>query len=99
MTTNLVKQVQDGERARAILEDPMVVAAFDDIEAAIVEQWKELPTDSHEEAIELKRRLWAFNQFRQVFTSKIYSGNMAAKELTLREKAENAFSTLKRAIW
>lgn len=70
-------------RAKSILEDELVKNTLDAIESSIVGQWKELGIESHAQAQELKRLLWAAQQFRRSFEVLVAGGAIAQNELLL----------------
>lgn len=73
------------QRAKSILEDELVKNALDAIESSIVGQWKELGIESHGQAQELKRLLWAAQQFRRSFEVLVSGGTIAQNELLLEQ--------------
>lgn len=78
-------QVKAASRAKAILEDDLVVDALNTLESAVVAQWSELSVSNKEQAEELKRLLWAAQQFKSVFTVLMAGGQVAQNELLKRE--------------
>lgn len=88
------EQIQRAERAKLLLEDPMVQDALSDIEQAIMGQWSELAVENKAQAEELKRLLWAAKQFRNIFEVTIAGAAVARNELlnaeTMKIRAEAA---------
>lgn len=82
------EQVHQASRAKAILEDDLVKKAFSELESAVCEQWKELAVSNKEQAEELKRLLWAAQQFKSIFTVLISSGAVAQNELLMRDNMQ-----------
>lgn len=72
------EELHRAERARQILEDPLVKEALKEIRDAIVEQWRTAPVKDSE----LKEKLWsifgATHKFEQLLRSHIETGKMAA---------------------
>jgi hypothetical protein len=78
---SLQDQINAGERAKLLLEDSDIKAAFAQIEGAIVEQWADLAVENKAQAEELKRLLWAARQFKSIFEVTIAGGHFAKNEL------------------
>lgn len=75
--------IQRGQRAALLLDDDLIKGAFADVEAAIVGQWRELSVENKGQAEELKRLLWAANQFKAIFESLICGASVAKNELLM----------------
>lgn len=88
------EEIQLGERAKAILDDPMVKQAFADLEGTIIGQWCSLGVENKAQAEELKRLLWAAQQFKAIFEVTIAGSVVAKNELsnveTMKIRAEAA---------
>src|SRR5689334_17704631 len=85
---NHQEAIRQAERARAILDDDLVKTAFSTLESAVIEQWKELSVENHQQAAELKRLLWSSQQFRLVFEVLISGGTVAKNELLHQQQME-----------
>lgn len=88
------EQIQRAEHAKRLIEDPLFIEAMADIEAAIVGQWCDLGVENKVQAEELKRLLWAAQQFKAIFTVTIGGAAVARNELlnseTMKQRAEAA---------
>lgn len=84
----LTEQIALGEHAKRILDDELVQAALADIRAAVIEQWASLPIENKAQAEELKRLLWAADQFAAIFESRVAGATIARQELHMRENME-----------
>lgn len=88
------EQIARADRARLLLDDPMISEALADIEGAIIAQWAELGVENKAQAEELKRLLWAAQQFKSIFTVTISGAAVARNELlnasTMNIRAEAA---------
>lgn len=86
--------IQRGQRAQLILDDELVKEAFAELDGAIVSQWRELSVENKGQADELKRLLWAANQFKAIFESLVCGASVAKNELlqdsNMQIKAEAA---------
>lgn len=84
MTDALEDAIRRGERARAILEDALVIEAFDGIEANLLAAWRASP----QRDAEGRERLWAMvaamDAFKAAFTVYMNDGAIAAQEVLLR---------------
>lgn len=86
--------IRNADHARLLLEDPMIKDALAAIEGAVIDQWRTLSIENKTQAEELKRLLWAAQQFRSIFEVTI-SGAVVAKnellnETTMQIRAEAA---------
>lgn len=70
-----------GERARQILEDPLVKSAMSDIKATLIEQWRISPVKD----AELREYLWSIYlgacKFEELLASHIETGKLASHQL------------------
>jgi hypothetical protein len=85
---DLQEQIQRGEHAKRILDDELVKGALAEVELAVVDQWRALGIENKTQAEELKRLLWASQQFRAIFESLVAGATVARNELLLRENME-----------
>lgn len=95
----LEEQIALADRARLLLEDPLMISAFADMEQAIVGQWMELGIENKEQAEELKRLLWAAQQLKSIFMVTISGGTVAKNELLNRQTMEIKAEAAKRRIY
>ncbi|MDI9350308.1 MAG: hypothetical protein QM537_09950 [Candidatus Symbiobacter sp.] len=65
------------ERAQAILDDPMVQAAFRALERDCLDRWRHSPAHDREGRERLYQLLGLIDQLRQDFTSLVLSGRMS----------------------
>ncbi len=88
------EQIAHADRAKLLLDDPLIKGALEDIKAAIIGQWTELSVENKGQAEELKRLLWAAKQFESIFTVIISGAAVARNELlnaeTMKQRAEAA---------
>ena len=83
----LEQEALRGERAKQILEDPLVKSAFDEILSVTVQKWSDAST-SDDGAQKLRDFYRATLLFRQVFENHIETGKMAEIQLkqSLKER-------------
>jgi hypothetical protein len=77
----LEADVIEGRKAQALLEDPTLKKAFDDVDTAIVDRWKAAPLRDADGAHELKlmhKLLWDVWANLELSVS---NGKLAAEEL------------------
>jgi len=79
----LEQQIQRGEHAKRLLDDPLFQEAMSETRQAVIDAWAALPVENKAQAEELKRLLWASNQFEAVFTSLVAGATVARYELLL----------------
>src|SRR5690349_11359930 len=84
-------EIARGERARTILEDPLVGEAFGALERACIDEWRRAPARD----VEGRERLWLMlklcERLREHFVSLVENGKLAADRLAQVEK-ERKFS-------
>jgi hypothetical protein len=78
---SLQDQINAGDRAKLLLDDPDIKGALAEIKQTIMESWASLSVENKAQAEELKRLLWAANQFESIFTVTIAGGHFAKNEL------------------
>lgn len=77
----LRQQAERGDRARQILEDPLVVDAFAVLEKQMFDLWRE--TKAHEEE-DRERIYWqaaAYQNFKEILLLAMTNGEVAKKQL------------------
>lgn len=79
------EEIVRAERARQIMEDPLVKGALTDIKTAVVEQWLRAPVKDSE----LREYLWAIyvgtSKFEEILKSHMETGVLAAEQLRTKE--------------
>jgi len=92
------QQIARGEHAKRLLDDSLFQEAMAETKAAIVDAWAALPVENKAQAEELKRLLWAQNQFEAIFTSLAGGATILRAELLSRESMEVKQEATKRRI-
>lgn len=82
------QQIQRAEHAKRILDDELVKHALAEIKQAVIDQWAALSVENKAQAEELKRLLWAGQQFEAIFESLIAGAAVARNELLLTQNME-----------
>lgn len=77
-------KVQRGEEAKAILESPLFVEAFDTIEREVIEEIKKCPVRDIEGLSKLHLMLGLNSRLRLHFEALIQSGELAKRTLASR---------------
>lgn len=90
----LRQQVDRGERAKRVLENELVIEAFEKLEQTIVDSWKGSRADEEKQRDNAYVMYRLLQNFKQQFKAAITNGEVARKEL-LRIQDE---SKLKRVI-
>jgi hypothetical protein len=83
----LEAEVSEGSRAARLLEDPVLVKAFDDVRLAIIERWEGSPIRDTEGQHELKLMLRVLSDVRGNIELAVHNGKLAADELRTRNRA------------
>jgi len=91
----LEQEVWNAERARQIIEDPLVQKALDEMEKVCTDNLEQCPIND----AALRDRLWMLfcttRRFRRVFVEMMETGKLAQAELNQQSKLKS----LKQAIW
>jgi hypothetical protein len=87
--TSLEDEVRAGDRARAILEDPLVAGAFAQLEARCLDEWRRSnPTD-----VALRERMFltlsVIETVREDFASFVTTGRLARRALVDRAAVDD----------
>lgn len=77
------EQIARGDHAKRLLDDSLFQEAMRETRQAVIDAWAALPVENKTQAEELKRLLWAANQFEAVFTSFVAGATVARHELLL----------------
>jgi hypothetical protein len=86
--SNNEEKIRIAQRAKTILEDDLVQSALTEMENAVVDQWKELSIENKPQAEELKRLLWASQQFKRIFEVLVSGGTVAQNELLMETQMQ-----------
>jgi hypothetical protein len=83
---NQTSDIARGERARAILDDPLVAEAFSVLERECIDEWRRAPARD----MEGRERLWTMlrlvEKLRAHFTSLIEAGRLADSRIADLDK-------------
>lgn len=82
------QQIQRGEHARRLLEDPLFKESMAEVKLAITESWASLPVENKAQAEELKRLLWAAKQFEALLEGHIAGAAFMQQELLMQSNVE-----------
>ena len=77
----LNSQVNRGEQSKRIMQNPLVIDAFDVVEKTILDAWKESPADDEKGRYHAYLMYRLLKNLRQQFEIAIATGNVARKEL------------------
>jgi hypothetical protein len=84
-------EIARGQRARAILDDPLVGEAFAALERACLAEWRAAPARD----VEGRERLWLMlkmaERLKAHFTSLVDGGRLAGERVAALEKARRGF--------
>lgn len=80
--------IRRGEHAKRIYEDDLVKFALGEIETAVIERWRNVSVQDKDTAEELKRLLWASQQFRVIFEGLIMGASISKQELLMQSNME-----------
>ncbi len=77
------QQIARGEHAQRLLDDPLLKEALAETRRAVMDAWAALPVENKAQAEELKRLLWAANQFEAIFIAHVGGAQIMRSELLL----------------
>ncbi len=92
----LHEEIQAASEAKRLLQEPALVKAFADVEAAITQRWATSPLRDTEGQHELRLMLKLLGDVRASLEQAVSNGSFAANELKLKEQSR--FQRLKQAI-
>jgi len=92
------QQIARGEHAKRLLDDPLFQEAMILVRETLKDAWAALPVTDTAKAEELKRCLWAANQFESIFTSLVGGATILRAELNSLESMQTKAEAVKRRI-
>lgn len=92
-------QIDRAARAKAILEDPLVVGALSAIKTAIYQEFQQLPVGSTRELEHLHGLNWSAQQFEKAFVMHINNGVVSAKMVEAKERTKSIMQRAKEKIY
>lgn len=92
------EEITRGEHAKRLLEDPLFKEALDLVKQVVIDQWVALGVENKAQAEELKRLLWAANQFEAVFVSLMGGATIARGQLLSAESMQTKAEAVQRRI-
>jgi hypothetical protein len=92
------EQIARGEHAKRLLDDPLLQESMILVRETLKDAWAALPVSDTAKAEELKRCLWAANQFEAIFTSLVGGATILRAELHSRESMEAKQDAIKRRM-
>lgn len=100
MSAELTKeqQIARGEHAKRLLDDPLFQEAMQMTRDALKDAWAALPIADKAQAEELKRCLWAANQFEDIFKSLMGGATILRAEMLSRESMQTKAEAVQRRI-
>lgn len=84
--TNLAKEVERGNHAARLINDPLLSEAFEAVRLAIHEQWENSPLRDVEGQVALRNMLNHLRDVRAVLEVALADGKAAVEELNRRNK-------------
>jgi len=78
-------RIYEGDRAKEILENPIFVAVFADIEQELMNEWKQSPARDQEGREKLWQYLRMLDKIKSRLTTTLETGTLAKLELQHRQ--------------
>lgn len=94
--SNLAHEMGRGARAEALLNDEIIKDAFDTVEKAIVDKWRDSPVGDREGQHELRLMLKAFLDVKKNIEEHVRTGKLATAQFN-EENRLKRFKNLFRA--
>lgn len=88
---DLEDDIAVGRQAEALLADPTLARAFDDVEAAIVNAWKQTTTSDTDTQVHYRLALSALRNVRDTIEGYVNTGKVSEKLLE-RERKKRLFA-------
>ena len=82
----LEAQVERGRRAQEILQDPLIMGAFESVALALHAAWEASPIRDKEGQHELKLMLKLLSDLKGYFDLALSDGQLAAEEIRIRSR-------------
>jgi hypothetical protein len=95
MDERVIAEIARADRAKMILEDPMVVEALTAMRDHIMQAWQESPARDKEGREELFRYIKVIGQFESVFRTHIETGALAAHQLRTEKERNSVLARLR----
>lgn len=86
------------ERAKSILNDPLVRGALTTLRSAIVENWATISVDNEAQQLKLKHLMWATQQFENYFEILIGGGDISVAEAKERSRLQQILETTREKV-
>lgn len=96
MTTET--EVYEGQQAQYILDHPLTVRAFTQLESEIVEQWAECPLRDRDGQHELLLMLKVARKFKAIFHGYIDTGKLAEERAKIPDLRRSRAERLREAV-
>lgn len=96
---NISDRIYNGDRAKEILENEVFIAAFDDIEAEILSQWKTSPARDEAGREKLWMLLSLMQKLKATITQSLETGKLARLELEHQRTIGARLRDAKSALW
>jgi hypothetical protein len=85
---SLATDVERGQRADRLLQDPLLIEAFALVRTAIIDKWEQTPVRDKDGAHELKLMLKLLGDVRANLEQALADGKLAAAELQIQARRE-----------
>ena len=95
----LSERIYNGDRAREVLENEVFIAAFDDIEAEILSQWKTSPARDSIGREKLWMLLSLMQKLKGTIVQSLETGKLARLELEHQRTIGARLRDAKSALW
>jgi hypothetical protein len=94
----LFEDVRQGAEAQRVLDDPTIIKAFADVEAAIHAKWAASPLRDKDGQYELRLMLKLLGDVRANLERAVSDGKLAAQELQISEQRKSPIQKLRSII-
>lgn len=80
------EDLRRASRAKQLMDDPLIVEAFDTVERALVDKWMNAPVGDAEGREDCFRMLWSMRAFKAHFDGVLANGVFAAHQIERQNK-------------
>lgn len=98
MDDRSAEQIARGERARILLEDPMIADALSDMRATLRAAWESSPARDTDGREELYRYMRTIENFESCLRRHMETGEIARHHLRVEEDRKSAMAKIKERI-
>lgn len=90
------QEVVRGRRAQALMRDPLVVEAFNELDAAFYRAFRDTPPQDHDTLVHLRLLIKCLDEFRGFFQTVLETGQLTDLKIREVERDEQELLSLEK---